>query len=128
MNKNKLIVIVFLGIFLVPQAFGSYINTQMIVQPVGVQNTFNPVVKEDFTYDVNKNKIHDHFEAQIKAGFESDFYTAIATFNGPMTKAVRDNIKAVGGEIVSSWSVIYGAAIRIRGYKINALASLPEIN
>ncbi|HUT82264.1 MAG TPA: S8 family serine peptidase, partial [Candidatus Bathyarchaeia archaeon] len=46
----------------------------------------------------------------------------------PMTKAVRDNIKAVGGEIVSSWSVIYGAAIRIRGYKINALASLPEIN
>ncbi|MHA1212855.1 MAG: S8 family serine peptidase, partial [Candidatus Heimdallarchaeota archaeon] len=128
MNKSRIFTVIFLGLFLFPLTFGSYAANAIPDQPIVERNTFNPVVRPEYENDFNANKIHDRFESIIEAGYEGDMYTTIATFNQPITQAIIDSINAVGGDVVTTWSVIYGAAIRIQGTMIESLASLPGIN
>jgi len=127
MKKSKIITLIFFGLFLLPLSTGTAIEQMPVQHPANV-STFNPYVAPNLAKDLNNNKIHDHFEAIIKSGLLSDTYTAIVTFSQPLTKALEKEITAVGGQILSRWSVIQGAAIQIRGTKVGALASVPGVS
>jgi subtilisin family serine protease len=127
MMKKKLITSIFLGFFLVPLIASSYANSYMPEQAIPERNTFNPIVTPNLAKDVNSNKIHDDLEALVDNGYLGDMYSTIATFNQPLTNSLKDAIEARGGQIISSWSIIYGAAIRIKGSDLQSLASIPEI-
>ncbi len=126
--KKKIITSIFLGFFLIPLIIGSYVENYIPVQAEPERSTFNAIVTPNIAMDVNRNKIHDDFEALVDNGYLGDMYTTIATFNQPLTNSIRSAIEACGGQIISSWSVIYGAAIRIKGIAINSLANIPEIS
>ncbi|MHA1880318.1 MAG: S8 family serine peptidase [Candidatus Heimdallarchaeota archaeon] len=127
MKNSKLIVMLFFTLFLLPFPTSTAMNS-LPATPVSPPSTFNPFVAPDVTYDLNHNKIHDHFEAIIKSVLLSDTYTSIVTFSQPLTDVLKEKIATIGGQILSSWSVIHGAAIRIRGTQVEKLAALPGIS
>ena len=128
MMKKKIITSIFLGFFLIPLIIGSYAESYLPEQIIPERSTFNPIVTPNLAMDDNRNKIHDDFEALVDNGYLGDMYTAIATFNQPLTNALRATIETCGGQIINTWSVIYGAAIRIKGIDLNSLANIPEIS
>ncbi len=127
MINKKMHALIFFSFFLLPLAFGSYASAQLPDAPIEL-STFNPLVKHDTSMDLNKNKVHDHLENIVSNGFESEYYTTIVTFVTPLNERIRNSIESLDGIIVSSWSVIYGAAVRIKGTEIGALAAIPGVN
>ena len=126
MIKNKLTFFVFLCLFLFPLTFSSNVISR-IPTTQEIQSTFNPIVSAEEKMDINGNKIHDHLEVILQNGFVSDVYTTIATFDRPITQEIIDKIKSIGGEVITTWSVIYGAAIKIKGTNLFSLSTIPEI-
>ncbi|GAG76305.1 unnamed protein product, partial [marine sediment metagenome] len=127
MINKKMHALIFFSFFLLPLAFGSYVSAQPD-EPINERSTFNPLVKQDASNDVNYNKVHDHLENIVSNGFVGDYYTTVVTFDRPLNDAIRNSIESLDGIIVSSWSIIYGAAVRIRGTEIGALARIPGVN
>ena len=127
MINKKMHALIFFSFFLLPLAFGSYASAQLPDVPIEI-STFNPLVKQDTSLDLNKNKVHDHLENIVSNGFESEYYTTVVTFDTPLNDMIRNSIESLDGIIVSSWSVIYGAAVRIKGTEIGALAAIPGVN
>ncbi|MGC9778323.1 MAG: S8 family serine peptidase [Candidatus Heimdallarchaeota archaeon] len=127
MRKSKLYSLIFFSFLLLPLVMNNYTVAQIPITPIEY-DTFNPVSKPNPSTDLNKNKIHDHLDSLIDGGFLGSYYTTIVTFDQPITNDLVNQIKAIGGEVVGSWSLIYGAAIRIEGSNINSLAAIPGIN
>ena len=127
MINKKMHALIFFSFFLLPLAFGSYASAQLPDVPIE-RSTFNPLVKPDTSMDLNNNKVHDHLENIVSNGFESEYYTTVVTFDSPLNDMIRNSIESLDGIIVSSWSVIYGASVRIKGTQIGALAAIPGVN
>ncbi|MFW9922822.1 MAG: S8 family serine peptidase [Candidatus Thorarchaeota archaeon] len=127
MQKAKILTLYLLAIFTLPILFGSYVSNAPVAAVPLERNTFNPIVGADLVADSNRNKIHDHLDTMMITGFTSTIYETIVTFDQPVTDEIVGKIEAVGGTVLSSWSVIYGACVRIRADKINALSSLGEV-
>ncbi|MBD3189879.1 MAG: S8 family serine peptidase [Candidatus Heimdallarchaeota archaeon] len=129
MTKNKILMLLLITLFLSPLTVGSYLNGQPPKELAITEekNSFNPIVKPEATMDKNNNKIHDHLESLLKGGLKGSYYKTIVTFDQPITGELISRIEAIGGQVLTTWSVIYGAAVKIPARNINSLARLPEI-
>jgi len=127
MIKRRLLTVLFLGLFLLPLAFNSYAIARIPESPAVEKDTFNPVVRPKMSEDVNGNKIHDDLESILEDSFIGDYYTTIVSFDCPVTDSVIRSIKALNAEVLSTWSLVYGAAVKIRGYEIDSLANIPGV-
>lgn len=128
MTKNKILMLLLITLFLSPLVGSSYLNGQKPKETIITEekSSFNPIVKPKATMDKNGNKIHDHLENLINSGLKGSYYRTIVTFDQPITEELISQIEAIGGQVLSTWSVIYGAAVRIPARKINSLADLSE--
>lgn len=87
----------------------------------------NRIVTPLASSDKNSNKIHDHLEKIIAEKSANEEITTIVTFDREISNDFISRVESLGGEIVSSWSIIYGAAIRISTDKLYSLAQLSGI-
>jgi subtilisin family serine protease len=127
-NKKLLFSLPIFFLLFLPGLGASIADTiePVIISPTE-KSSFNPVVRPAFSMDTNDNKIHDHLEKLIQTGAKGGSYTTIVTFDRPVTQSVIDGIKQVGGEVMSTWDLIYGASVRIRTEHINDLSSVPGV-
>ena len=130
MSKNRFLAVSFLLLFIFPMMVSSYVasdNANIAYEPPTV-STFNPIVTPNFADDSNDNKIHDHLEQLVANGLSTTYLTTILTFDRKVDNQIIEEINAQGGEILSSWDIIYGAAVRIRADRISSLALVSGVN
>lgn len=127
MNKRKSLLFFLVIVFLLPYSasLASNLDTDTNNDLYISQEALNDNYKKQF--DINSNRIHDHFESLIMRE-PSDYHTAIVMFDNPITDKILLNIESLSGEILSKWTVINGAAVNIKGSYINSLANLPGVN
>ena len=130
MSKNRFLTVSFLLLFIFPMMVSSYVasdNATIAYEPPTV-STFNPIVTPNFADDSNDNKIHDHLEQLVANGLSTTYLTTILTFDRKVDNQIIEEINAQGGEILSSWDIIYGAVVRIRADRVSSLASVSGVN
>ena len=130
MSRKKTFAASFLLLFIFPIMFSTYVTSDVanINYSATSASTFNPIVTPYSGYDMNDNKIHDHLEEMVANGLATSYFTTILTFDEPVTNAIIEEINSLGGEVLTTWEVIYGAAVRIRADRINSLAYVPSVN
>ena len=85
------------------------------------------VVKPSPKSDRNSNKIHDHLEKLVSIKSQSEMITIVINFDREVPKDFTSRVKALGGEVLSIWSIIYGAAVRIPVDRLPVLAQQEEV-
>ena len=128
MKKSKIIPFYLFALFVLPLVLSSFATNLPVEAITQKKSTFNPVVKADAKFDKNNNKIHDHLEEIVSTSFDSELLETIVTFDGPVTDLIIDQIESVGGEVISKWSVIYGAGVRIKAKNVNLLSEIADVN
>ncbi|MHA1433471.1 MAG: S8 family serine peptidase [Candidatus Heimdallarchaeota archaeon] len=130
MSRSKLLAASFLLLFLFPMMVSTYVasgNANIAYVPT-TKSTFNPIVTPYFEDDTDGNKIHDHLEQLVANGLSTSYFTTILTFDSPVTDGMIEEINSLGGEVLTTWQVIYGAAVRIRADRITSLSLVPGVN
>lgn len=129
MKKSKLLAVCFFVLFTFPIVFNVY-ATNIATFEVTPQKraTFNPNVEVNAALDKNGNKIDDQLEQIVSKGFTSTYYDTIVTFDEPVNDEIIKSIEAVGGEVLSTWTLINGAAVRIKSTGLTALATIAEVS
>lgn len=128
MSRSKLLAASFLLLFLFPMMVSTYVSSDSMAYVPPTRDTFNPIVTPNFADDLDNNKIHDGLEQLVANGLSTSYFTTIMTFDCPLTDAMVEEINTLGGEVLSTWEVIYGAAVRIRADRINSLSLVPGVN
>ncbi len=129
MKKSKLITICFFILFTFPIIFNVYAtNTPTFEFTPQRRATYNPFVEVNAALDKNGNKIDDQLEQIVSKGFTSTYYDTIVTFDEPVNNAIIKSIEAVGGVILSTWTLINGAAVRIKSTDLTALSTIAEVS
>ncbi|MHA1556611.1 MAG: S8 family serine peptidase [Candidatus Heimdallarchaeota archaeon] len=107
----------------VVQAFDSEIETSITDKKMTINHIVTPLASSD----KNGNKIHDNLEKLVAKKSANEVITTIVTFDCEISNDFISRVESLGGEIVSSWSIIYGAAIRIPVDRLHSLAQQSEV-
>ncbi len=131
LKKRKSLLIILLCIFILPSILPSLvqaINFEIETLTTEEKMTISRVVMPLASSDKNANKIHDNLEKIIAEKSPSEEITTIVTFNREISNDFISRVESLGGEIVSSWSIIFGAAIRIPIDRLYSLAQQTEVS
>ena len=129
-TKRKNLLLFLLCLFILPSILTSMVQAteyEVIINDENKDNTIDRVVRPSPNSDKNGNKIHDHLEKLISTKSTFEMITAIVTFDREVPKEFISKVHAYGGQILSTWSIIYGAAIRIPVDRISILAQQEEV-
>lgn len=117
-------------IFLLPSILPSLVRAIDFESETMSKNkkmTINRIITPLASSDKNGNKIHDHLEKIVAKKSTNEEITTIVTFDREISNDFISRVESLGGEIVSSWSIIYGAAIRIPIDRLYLLAQQTEV-
>jgi len=127
MKNIKFTAICYIIIFVLPLTFCSYISNLSDIKFVHQnQLSYYPIVAVDLSEDRNQNKIHDHLDSMMSTN-KGELFEIIMSFNQSINEELVGRIEALGGNVLSTWSLVYGAAVEICVDNINSLAQLVEV-
>lgn len=129
MKKSKILAICFFVLFTFPIIFNVYATNIATFEVIPQKRaTYDPFVEVNAALDKNGNKIDDQLEQIVSKGFISTYYDTIVTFDEPVNNEIIKSIEAVGGVILSTWTLINGAAVRIKSTDLTALSTIAEVS
>ncbi|MEA2071922.1 MAG: S8 family serine peptidase [Asgard group archaeon] len=127
MKGKKHFTLILLLIFILPISLGQIatnIPAKVFTEP---KTTYNPVVKATKDIDFDSDKIHDHLESLLKTDDKGEFRTVLVNLNQPLSDSITNSINYYGGDILSSWTLTYGAAVRIRNKDVPLLTNIHAV-